>query len=157
MAHGSVLCSLLLVVILASYSSSLPETCDVIVPVQISPSQPAPSPGSIAPTLEQYLQLLASGLVPAPDNVTTCYNLTLLPGRHSFSAPKFAVTLPDTVISAESSPVVVEFGSASAKNSVLDIQNISYLEVQGIIFLRSTGFLSFLNADTILIRSCVFR
>ena len=140
---------------IASYSNSLPETCDVVLPVQIRPSQP-PSPGSNVPTLEQYLQLLAGIGVP-DNNITTCYNLTLLPGRHSFSAPAMAVSLPDTVISAESSPVLVEFGSAIASNSVLDIQNISYLEVRGITFLRSSGFLSFLNAGTILISSCVFR
>ena len=153
MAYSSVLCSLLLVVTLAGYSSSLPETCDVVVPVRISPS-----PGSSnSPTLEDYLELLASGGLPVINNITTCYNLTLLSGRHSFSAPKTAVTLPDTVISAESSPVIVEFSSAFASNSVLDIQNIGYLEVRGIVFLRSSGFLSFVNADTILISSCVFR
>ena len=92
----SVLLGLLLVLTLVVHcTADLPDTCQVIVPVAVEPtssdSQPG-SPGS-SPSLVDYLQLLSGFITPS----TRCFNITLLPGRHSFVAP-MAVKLPDVVV-----------------------------------------------------------
>ena len=92
----SVLLGLLLVLALVGYcTADLPDTCQMIVPVAVRPTSSDSQPGSPGSSLSlvDYLQLLSGFNTPS----TSCFNITLLPGKHSFTAP-MTVEVPDLVV-----------------------------------------------------------
>lgn len=150
--------------------SELPDTCQNILSTDVNPTgdlslappppqqqaggDPGPGGPSLPSSLAEYLQQFSQG----PGSNNTCYNLTLLPGMHSFSLA-MAISVPGSIaiIASSLGEVEVEFRSAMARTSVLQLQNMGYLEVRGISFTSSSGFLSFENIHTLVIDSCTFR